>query len=356
MSNRFGLDGGIGSPKPASYAGKEQKGAGAPYGRMGIDGTFGVFAHDYTGKDTTTKTLSGGVQAGVATVTGDIDRIGDTLISGGVQAQQPTLSGSVFTDKIVSGGVASETVTIAGQLNMYPQPGWTLTAFTVDYAGLSVLSPFAGDNTYETLSDGDKCHFQTTTSPDSHTMVMSGDGEFTITPTSLTQTQQFNFQIYDTSVQTFGAVGTITVLPQIGATISGGVSAQSSTVSGDVERAVTLSGGVQAGNSTVFGVITSEEALEIIVGGVQAQDSVLTGVIERIITIPGVGVQAQAAEVTGTLGKIVHISGNAQAEPPVLSGDLRPPTEDPSTTDFRELAPKFINRKLKWNSRQRRIQ
>jgi hypothetical protein len=362
--SHFGLDGGIGSPKTVDYSGK----AGIPPGtkpytktfaRMGVDGGIIKHARSYAGKEAQSGQLSGSVQAVNSTVNGVISRTALRTLSGTVQANAPTMSGSVGPiTKTLSGGVAAQTPVISGTVTSYPLTGWSLTNFTVNYAGLDPDSPFT-DPTYSAIVIGDKAHYETLTTPDSHTMTMDGLGEFSISPAILSQNQTFDVQIYDASDGTFGTTATITVLPSLAdAFVSGGVTSTSATVSGSLNTFTvnTLSGAVQAGLPVMGGLITSSPTgnLELIDGNVQSGSATVAGVIENVIKLSG-SVQSTSATVTGDLTKSTAFSGGVQAQSASVVGDLTPPTEEPGTNDPRKLGQKFINRKIKWKSTQRKI-
>jgi len=320
---RFGISGGIGAPRSTNYIkGGPAPGtkSNGPISRMGISGGFARFARDYSGKLVGSKSLYGGVQAGVPTLSGSITRTAFRTVSGGIQAQPPILAGTITADKIASGGVQSGVPTVSGAVTKYPLTGYTLTNFTVDYSGLDTDSPFSGDITYQDILIGDKCHFETLTDPSGSTMSMDGAGQFTISPPSVV-IETFDFQIYDASDGTFGLAGTITVHPTAADSIvSGGVQAGVPTLSGNVNSFTihAVSGGVQAGSPTLFGQITEGDA-EIVQGGVQSGPPSLSGSIARTVKVSG-GLQAGTPTLSGNLRKIVGITGGVQAQPPTLDG------------------------------------
>ena len=110
---------------------------------------------------------------------------------------------------VVNNGVDS-----AGYSVTLMQPsGMSETDFTVAYASLSTDSPFSGNTSFSTLVSGDSCIYDALSSPDSHAVTMSGDGEFTLAGT-ITQTQTFDYYIYDASDNTVSAtIEQITVNP-----------------------------------------------------------------------------------------------------------------------------------------------
>ena len=362
----FGLDGGIGSPKTVDYSGKAivpgQKTYTKTFSRMSIDG--GIIRHDrdYTGKVELQPLVEGGVQADSPTIAGVITRTAFRTINGGVQAGVPTLTGGIQTlGKNVSGGVTSQDSTISGTLTKYPLTGWSLTDFTVDYSGdppLDPDSPFT-DPAYSAILTGDKCHHETLTSPDSHTVTMNGLGEFSISPTFVAQPQTFDVQIYDLSDGTLGTISTITIYgADADEDVTGAVQSQDATVTGTLTNftVIDINGAVQAGLPTLAGLITASPSgnLKLITGNVQSGSSTVSGAIENTITIFG-AVQADAPILTGDIKRVTVFSGGVQAENATVTGDLSPPTEDPGTANPRNLKQKFINRKVKWKSRQRKI-
>ena len=361
----LGIDGGIGRLRNPDYSAKaptpDSKLYVKTFGRMAIDGTMVRNPRSYAGKIEVIPNLNGGVQSEPATVSGAITRTALQTISGAVTAENATVSGAINAFAFLSGAVQSGVGSVTGTVTTYPLTGWSLTDFTVNFAGLSANSPFSGDPAYTNLAIGDKCHYETLTAPDSHTMTMAGNGEFTIVPSVLTQNQTFDIQIYDLSDGTFGATATITVTPGVAdVSLSGAVQSLVATVSGSLTSFTvhTMSGAVQSEQASVNGVI-NEANIQVVVGGVQAESPTVSGVLERIIKMSG-SVQAEASTVTGTFSKVVKMNGGVQAQRATVVGNISPPTETPAAIDPRTLEPgetntgKFINRTVKWKSTRRR--
>ena len=362
--SHHGLDGAIGPPKTADYSGKAIVPPGTkPYtktfARLSITGGIIKHARSYAGKVELEPLVQGGVQSQAPILNGFINRTAFRDISGGVLASPPVLVGDVNPlARDISGGVASPAPVISGAVNAYPLAGWSLTDFTVEHSGLDPDSPFT-DPIYSDITavpPADKCHYENLTPEDGLTIEMDGLGQFTVTAGTITQPNTFDVQIYDASDGTFGSISTITVhQPDAQHNIGGGVQAQAPVLSGSLNRFTVhdIIGGVQCGLPTLFGIVTKGDT-RIIVGGVQAAAPVLVGTIEDISKVSG-GVQAAAPVLSGAIEKVSRITGGVIAQPPVLYGDLSPPKEEPGTTDPRSIKRKFINRKIKWKSNQRRL-
>lgn len=355
----LGIDGGIGRPRVPDYSAKfvatGAKSYVKTFGRMALDGGIIRNPRSYAGKTAFQFNITGGVQAQDAAASGLISRFAVQSLSGGVQAVDALVFGSVGAFASLSGGVQSQDSTVSGALDSYPVAGWALTDFTTNFAGLDPDSPFSGDSNYSAIVSGDKCHYETTTTEDSLTISMNGLGEFTATGT-ITQINTFDFQIYDLSDGTLGAIGTITVTPGVAdVTLSGGVQSQPAIISGNISSFTvhTISGGAQSDGSAVSGIINPPNT-RVVVGGVQSGDATVSGAIENVVKISG-SVQAESPVIFGSFKKVVKITNGVQAQPPTVSGHIGGIEEVPGTEDQRELGRKFTNRGVKWKSTNRRL-
>ena len=275
-----------------------------------------------TGIPLDTVIISGDVQAENATVSGQLNRLID--LSGAVSSENATVSGSVAAYKLITGAVISEPTTVSGTVTRYPFDGWSLTAFGVDYASLDPDSPFAGNPIYSAIVAGDKCHYEASTSPDAHTVVMDANGQFTLSPPTITQPQDFDVEIYDSSDQTIGLRATITVYPpDANISLSGGVSSGPATVSGTIDTftVISVSGAVQSEQPTMFGVVTTGDVIQVF-GDVQSENATVSGQVDKIVDVSG-AVSSEPATVSGSVVRIVKISGAVQSEPATLSGIVR---------------------------------
>lgn len=202
-------------------------------------------------------------------------------------AANPTIGGTAQLGSLSS----------TGGMTLYPLNGWSLTDFSVDYSGLSTNSPFSGNAYYEDIVIGDMCHYESTTTPDSHSVTMSGDGEFTIGGT-LTQDQSFDFEIYDNTTHDFGTNGTVTILYEnkIGGTVQLG--------------ALTSSGGLSAhffstlGGTSQLGILGSSGGLSLpgfeFIGGTTSLSGL--GSSGGFTLISKIGGNTQLANITSTGG------------------------------------------------------
>lgn len=329
-TTRLNIDGAIGGLPLGDFT-QKTGGSGTKafqnFTRFGLSGGITRYARNFTGKVEQTLTMSGGVQASDSVIAGVITKTAYRTITGGVQAQDATITGSINGFKLVTGGTSAEDSTTTGSITRYPSTGWNLTDFTVDYSSLSTNSPFYNDTYYQDITAGppaDKCHYEATTTPDGHSVSMSGNGEFTITGT-LTQNQSFTFQIYDVSDGTFGTTGSVIVQPSTAdVTFSGSVQAGDSAVTGAISSFTvhTMSGGVQPDNATVTGELSTGDTVNIF-GGVQSQGATVTGSIERVIKIIG-GVQSGDATVSGAFTRIVSFSADVQSDDATVSGQIGP--------------------------------
>lgn len=358
--NHHGLDGAIGPPKTADYGNKAivpgEKTYTKTFARLSLTGGIIKHARSYAGKVELQSLVTGGVQSQSPILNGVVNRTAFRDVSGGVLASPPVLVGDVSPlNKDVSGGVAAPAPIISGAVNAYPLAGWSLTDFSVNHAGLDPDSPFT-DPAYSAITDQDKCHYENLTPEDGLTIEMDGLGEFTVTAGTITQTNTFDVQIYDASDGTFGSIATIDVhQPDAQHNIGGNVQAQAPVLSGSLNKFTIydISGGVQCGLPVLFGLVTKGD-IRILVGGVQAAAPVLVGTIEDVSKVSG-GIQAPAPVLSGAIEKVSGITGGVIAQPPTLFGDISPPIEEPGDFDQRVLRPKFINRKIKWKSKQRRL-
>ncbi len=328
MATYLGLDGGIGRLQNPDYSAKAfgTKVYTQTFGRMGIDGGIIRNARSYAGKEEFEFTLDGAVTAENATMAGIVTKTAFRTISGSVTSEPVSVSGTVISANILSGAVSSEATSVSGTLESYPQAGYSFTYFTSNYADLSADSPFAGDSNYSDIVIGDACHYETLTTPDSHTMTMSGDGEFSISPSTLTQNQTFDFQIYDASDKTLGTTGTITVQPGTAdSSISGGVTSGNTSVSGTVTTFTvnTVSGNVQPENATMFGVLNEGNTIQIF-GSLSVGESTVSGDVDRVITLFG-SVTSETTSVSGAANRALSFSGAVQSQVAQVSGIAGPP-------------------------------
>ncbi len=359
MHTRLGLEGGVGRLTAPIFELKETgtKVYKKTFSRMSLHGGITRNARDYSGKAELIPTISGGVQAENATIAGIVNRTAYRTIDGAVQAQAPVLNGAVILHEEISGAVSAQSATVSGTVTAYPSAGWSLTDFSVDWDSLDPDSPFA-DAAYSAIVSGDKTHYETLTDPDAHTMTMAGNGEFTISPSTLSQAQEFDVQIYDISDGSFGTVATITVYPgAVDVSLSGAVSSQAASVSGDLDAftVITSSGAVQSGVATISGVVGIEAIL--IAGSVTAQSATVNGSVERAVTSVG-AVTSQPATMSGSLLRIMEITGNVQAQAPVISGYVSSPQHLQPAIDTPEEQRKTKKvsgqRNVLWKSKQRK--
>ena len=203
-------------------------------------------------------------------------------------------------DVVVNNGVDSSPFSALFE----PPTGFIYTSFTVDYAGLDPDSPFAGDTDFSDLAVGDVCVYSEFTTPDSNSVSMAGNGEFTIGGT-VTQLQTYDYYIYDASDQTNSStIEQIEVYP------------------GPVEAEI----GLVTGTGTAFAV-TADVAVTGQIGavtGLGQPQAVADGSIPdgEIGLVTGVGT---APAVTGGVSQVISINqvvGSAGAALPVSDASI----------------------------------
>lgn len=219
-------------------------------------------------------------------------------------------------------------------------PDYTETFFTVDYADLDANSPFAGNATYSDILIGDSCVYEIESTPDAHTVSMTGDGVFSLSPTTLSQNQEVDFYIWDASDETLGSQGTLTIEPAAEADITASQTEGGDTVSATIQVIAQIAvsqpedGDATAAAVDVLAQISASQAEEgdaatasfveaaAIVSASQDEDGdVVSAALEGIISLSA-SLTEQGDVATVNLQTLAQISASQAEDGDAIEADI----------------------------------
>jgi cytoskeletal protein CcmA (bactofilin family) len=256
-----------------------------------------------------TSDIDGNTRSGTWDVGADEYQTNDISISGDVQAQPATASGTVEVFVSASGDVSAQPATASGTISAPASMSGDVQAQPATANGtITVICSFSGD-----------VQAQAATANGSLSNVASIGGDVQAQPATANGSIEILVS-FSGNVQAANATATGTITTEDSISISGDVQAQPATANGSIGVTVSFSGDVQAANATATGTITVGDSSNIS-GDVQAQPATANGSIEVIASFSG-NVQAANATASGQVRVDVSIGGDVQAQPATCTGTI----------------------------------